>query len=127
MILSAMAMILEKAELSEDKFPSDNTLSSILEFCENNYTEDISLDSLSKKLGISKSHISHTFSNKLKMNFRDYINSLRLSRSLVLLKEGKLGMTEVSSESGFETIRTFNRAFKKRFNCTPLEYKKQFS
>ena len=110
---------------TKDNISSQNALSAILNFCENNYREDISLDIVSKSLGFSKSHISHIFSDKLRMNFRNYINSLRLNYATELLSNEKRSITEIASESGFDTIRTFNRAFRKMHNTSPLEYRKQ--
>ena len=34
-------------------------------------------------------------------------------------------MTEIAMRSGFESLRTFYRAFKKNYNCTPSVYKKR--
>ena len=127
MLISVIAMILEKASLSDKKAGDESTLGAILEFCENNYKEEISLEIVSRNINVSKSHISHIFMDKIHMNFRDYINSLRISSSLPLLKQGKLSVTEISSECGFETIRTFNRAFKKRIGLSPTQYQKQNS
>jgi len=125
LLLSAVSALMEKVSFADENVPLQNALPSILAYCENNYLEDISLDTVSKNLGISKSHISHIFSEKLHMNFRDYINSLRLNYATELLTDKEKSMTQVAAESGFETIRTFNRAFRKRFNASPLEYRKQ--
>lgn len=125
MLVSAIAMVLEKVTLTDKKSCEESTLGAILNFCENNYKEEISLELVSESLNVSKSHISHIFTEKIHMNFRDYINSLRISASLPLLKQGKLSVTEIAAEAGFETIRTFNRAFKKRLGISPSEYKKQ--
>lgn len=125
LFLSALSVLMEKLTLMEGKDSESNTLSGILEFCESNYLEDISLDTVSKNLGISKSHISHIFSNKIRMNFRSYINSLRLSYAVKLIMEEESNMTKIAEKSGFETIRTFNRAFRKKYGISPLEYRKQ--
>lgn len=125
MLLAAAAMILEEVTLTDEKNSAETTIGAILEFCQNNYKEEISLEHVSESLGISKSHISHIFTNKIHMSFRDYINSLRLGCAIQLLRQGEKSITEIASESGFETIRTFNRAFRKKFDTSPLEYQKQ--
>lgn len=125
-ILAAFSLFLDDAQFIDKKSPDTTTLQKILDYCENHYKENISLENISKELFISKSYISHIFSEKIHMSFRDYINSLRVSLSLNYLKEGKLPITEVSSECGFESIRSFNRAFKKIHDATPSEYRKNF-
>lgn len=122
-ILAAFSLLLDKSELI-DKKSDTSTLQKILDYCETHYKENISLESISKELFVSKSYISHIFSEKIGMSFRDYINSLRVSLSLNYLKDGNLPITEVSAVCGFESIRSFNRAFRKIHSTTPTEYRK---
>ena len=82
------------------------------------------MEEVADKLCISRSTVSHLFNERLAMNFCDYINSLRLSDAVKLLKNGKNTITEISDLSGFSTIRTFNRAFLKRYGISPSEYRK---
>ena len=42
-----------------------------------------------------------------------------------LLERENLPITEISDRSGFSTIRTFNRAFLKRYGISPSQYKKE--
>ena len=103
---------------------ANDTLSQILQYCAEHYKENISVEEVADKLRISRSTVSHLFNERLAMNFCDYINSLRLSDAVKLLKNGKNTITEVSDLSGFSTIRTFNRAFLKRYGISPSEYRK---
>lgn len=123
-ILSAFSLLFDRAEFTDKKNTDSSTLQKILDYCESNYKENISLEDVSKELFISKSYISHIFSEKVQMGFRDYINSLRVSYALNHLKDGKLSISEISAVSGFESIRSFNRAFKKIYQTTPTEYKR---
>ncbi len=122
LLLTAFSMIMDKAQLTDKKAVDETTIGTILAFCENNYKEKISLKMVSESLKISQSHISHIFTDKIHMNFRDYINSLRLSSSLRLLQQSKGTITEIAFDSGFDSVRTFNRAFKKKFGTSPKEY-----
>ena len=83
----------------------------------------ISLDILSAELGLSVSYISRFFSSKLKMSFSDYINGMRLSEAVTLLNDSKLTITNISSITGFPSIRTFNNAFMKQYGMTPSQYR----
>ena len=126
-ILSAFSLLFDKAEFSDKKNTDSSTLQKILDYCESNYKENISLEDISKELFISKSYISHIFSEKVQMGFRDYLNSLRVSFALNHLKDGKLSMSEISTLCGFESIRSFNRAFRKIYQTTPTEYKRNLN
>ena len=123
LLLAMVSLILEDITFSEKNNRIAN-IGKIIDFCNNHFKEKISLNTLSKEIGISRSHISHTFSERIKMNFRDYINSLRIKHSVRLMNSGNMTITEIAYESGFESIRTINRVFKQYYNMSPSEYRK---
>lgn len=103
---------------------NNDTVIRIIDYCTTHFKENITLNLVAKELHLSRSTVSHVFSSKLTINFCDYINSLRLAEAVKLLKNRDYSVTEISYLSGFTTIRTFNRAFIKRYGVTPTQYKK---
>lgn len=62
------------------------------------------------------------------MNFFEYINSLRITEAMELLKDkgkSRLTIIEVAYQVGFNNKVSFNAAFKKQTGVTPTEYRKQ--
>lgn len=100
------------------------TILQILHYCATHYKEAVTVNSVAQSLHISRSTVSHIFSSRLAMNFCDYINSLRLIDAVHLLKNKNYSITEISYLCGFSTIRTFNRAFLKRYGVSPSAYRK---
>lgn len=100
-----------------------DTVRRVLEHLARHYTEPVSLNSLSEDLKISVSHLSHIFSQQLKINFRKYINILRIDRARQLLQTG-MTLTEIGFACGFEDSRTFRRAFSSLQGMSPAEYRK---
>ena len=94
-------------------------------FCNENYKTEISLEQVAKNLHISKYYISHLLNDKLNISFSEYINSLRVADAVVMLEEGQYGMSEIAERCGFNTLRTFNRAFSMVYNMPPSQYKKK--
>ncbi len=115
--------LIKHYEIGKNDFNND-TLFKILDYCKMHYKDNISLLSVADELHLSRSTVSHIFSSKLSLNFCDYINSLRLNDAVKLMKDKLYSITEISYLSGFATIRTFNRAFIKRYGVTPSEYRK---
>lgn len=99
-------------------------LRSIVSYCTRNFSEDLSLSVLEEKLHLNKYYISHLFSNRLGIRFNDYINSLRISEACRYLLNTDYSVTEISELVGFNTLRTFNRAFTKQIGASPTEYRK---
>lgn len=93
----------------------------IIAYCTENYKDELTLDSVSDALHISKYHISHLFSDKLQTGFCSFVNSLRLSEACRMLKKGE-GTTKAALSSGFPSVRTFNRIFRAEFNMSPTDY-----
>ncbi len=112
--------------LSLSGYKSDDSIAmrEILKYCSQNFTNDLSLSLLEEELHLSKYYISHLFSNRLGIRFNDYINSLRISEACKYLRSSNASVTEISTASGFGTLRTFNRAFMKRMGMSPSEYRK---
>ena len=124
-MLSFFGELLSVMELSDTKLGDSHALKSVVNYCTKNFSKDLSLSILENELHISKYYISHLFSNKLKVRFNDYINSLRISEACRRLRRSDDTVTEISESVGFGTLRTFNRAFTKQMGMSPSEYKKQ--
>lgn len=118
-----IGQLFERMEFREAGSSDAKTIQNVLDYCAEHYREPITVNSAAAALNLSDSYISHIFSDKLLISFRNYINSMRIHEAMRLIDEGKLSYTEIAYETGFGTIRTFNRAFSAHAGCTPSEYK----
>lgn len=91
----------------------------VLDYIENNYTREITLGDAAGQAGLSVFHFSRLFKDMSGMNFKTFLNNVRISRAESLLKDSDLPVIDVAFESGFNSIRTFNRVFKAVKGCTP--------
>ncbi len=98
----------------------------IFEFIDNNYTEDISLETVADVAGFSKFHFSRLFKQFTDTSFYDYLNLRRIKAAENLLLDPSLPITEIALQSGFSSISTFNRVFKTFKKCTPSEFKELY-
>ena len=88
------------------------------------YQENLTLASLSRELGVSKFHLSHVFSEKIGQHFSTYLSSIRVDHACALLANTNRSVTDIAAESGFESQRSFFRAFKASCGVTPLAYRR---
>ena len=70
----------EKLEKSEEPY-FDRVIDNVISEIREHYTEDISLTSLAAKYNLSMGRLSEMIKENLKVNFSDYIASLRIQRS----------------------------------------------
>lgn len=115
--------LFEQMEFREMGSSDAKTVQNILDYCAEHYREAVTVSTVSAALNLSESYVSHIFSDRLLMSFRSYINSMRIHEAMRLIEEGKMSYTEIAYETGFGTMRTFNRAFSAHAGCTPSEYK----
>jgi AraC-like DNA-binding protein len=100
---------------SYDKISSGNSLEIIqkaINYLENNYTQAVSLEDVSVFLGISPFYFSKIFKKTTGLNFKTYLNTLRVEKAYHLLKSTDDAIIDIAYECGFNSIRTFNRVFK---------------
>lgn len=126
-----LGAIIENIDFEKTHQAIDADLSSkILFYLDSNFHDQISLDDLSGALGYSSYYISRYFKNCFKIGFNQYLTLLRLQNAVTLLSESQKNITYCAFESGFNSMRTFYRAFLKEFGITPKEYiknlKKEF-
>lgn len=126
LVNQALGLILSNIELIPKIKTNNSTLLEILDFCFSNSASNLTLDTLSEKLHISKYHISHLLNDKLGVGFNEYINTVRIKKACNLIESTEKKMADISEETGFGSIRSFNRAFQKNMNMSPCEYRNQF-
>ena len=94
----------------------------IIQYISEHAFEEITLESASRALGISVSHLSHFFSERMHTNFRRFINAIRISKARLLMRDPNLTLTEISDACGYTNMRTFRRAFQAELGCLPSEH-----
>lgn len=97
----------------------------VLNYINQNYNKDLSLDELSKQVDMSKFYLCRLFKDSLKMSPIEYINKIRVEKSVELLINTDMSISEIALECGFNNISYFIKVFKKYMNITPLKFRKQ--
>lgn len=98
-------------------------MNTVVNYINNNYTENITLEKMASLAGFSKFHFSRLFKQFTDQSFYAYLNQRRVKAAETLLLNPTLSITDVALQSGFSSISTFNRVFRAAKECTPSEYK----
>lgn len=102
----------------------DSRISRIIAYIGEHFRQPIQLEQLAAEFGASRQHISTYLHRELGMSFTNYLKNLRLEESLRLLLTTEKRITEISEESGFPNLRSFNTAFREHYGMAPREYRK---
>lgn len=96
-----------------------------LEFINDNFRDNITIEQLADVVHLSKSYFMGRFHEVTGTGALEYIIRKRLKYACdLLLKTGKT-TAEIAFESGFRNLSNFNRQFSRIVGCTPREYRKQ--
>lgn len=102
-------------------------LNVVFDYLDAHFSEDISLEKVADIAGFSKFHFSRLFKQCTGYNFYDYLCYRRIKNAETMLLKPGASITEIALYSGFSSLSTFNRTFKKLKNCTPTEYRSLYN
>ncbi|HBI71877.1 MAG TPA: hypothetical protein DDY59_01645 [Lachnospiraceae bacterium] len=105
---------------------NQDTIRDVLIYIQNNYLSQISLQQLAKHFGYSTSRFSHLFNTYLGCTISEYINTLRCRYASGLFLDDSVSIINAAMSSGFSSMRTFYRSFKKCFGVTPSQYRDNY-
>lgn len=121
--LILLSELFQMVQFENLKSSDSNSIKAILNYCAQNYTKEIRLEEISRELHINKYYVSHLFSQKLHMGFKEYVGMLRISDACRFLTSKDMNITEIAYSVGFNSLRNFNRLFLKYTGMTPRQYK----
>lgn len=96
----------------------------IKNFIDNNYSEDIKLENLSKMAYMNKFHLISEFKQAYRVTPIEYLILKRIEVTKNLLISTNHSMEEISSIVGFNSQSYFNQVFKKKVGITPSQFRK---
>jgi len=88
----------------------------------------LTIDALAGNLNTSRHHLSQVLNERLHKSYGDYVSELRLEEACRRLSNPanlRYTIASIALDSGFNTVSSFNDAFKKRFQVTPSRYRDQ--
>ena len=107
------ALIGDKNTVSESGY-----VGQALQYIEEHYAEDISLDLVAEKIGISPFYLSRLFKAERGESFVEYLTSVRMKNAVRLARETRLSIREIATRTGYASPTSFCRVFKKYTGST---------
>lgn len=82
-----------------------------------------SLQMMADYFDMSVSNFSHHFKKTMGQNFKEYIDQLRIQKSIQLLRNSEETLEAISQQVGYTNTSSFIRSFKKMVGTTPGQYR----
>jgi AraC family transcriptional regulator of arabinose operon len=99
----------------------DERIRAVLREIENDPSLDTAM--LARTAHLSNSRLSHLFKREMGSTLFQFVTDRRLEKAAQLLEETETPVKEVSYSVGYRHPPSFLRAFRKRFGCTPNDYR----
>ena len=96
----------------------------VLSYISDNFHQQITLSDIAKQLNYSPSYVSGMFVTCTGVNFKAYLDSIRIHEAVRMLRSTNETVASISAACGFENIRTFNNAFRRITGTTPRDFRK---
>lgn len=110
---------------TRDEAPVDTRLLRAVDYIEENYTENITVDQLAEVCQMSTSRFFPCFKKAMGVTPVDYMNHVRVRMAIIALMHSEdFSIESISEKAGFESAAYFRRVFKRITGKTPREYRK---
>lgn len=110
---------------NRDKFSLESsTASKIFMYIHENFDKDISLTDIAEHFQLSEGYISKLFKSSLDVNFKTYVNKLKIKKAKELLNKKDCRVSDIAAMVGCNNTNTFIRIFKQYEGVSPGEYMK---
>ena len=113
----------ECAQYVDPPMKDSSLIEKIFRFVDENYRGDCTLKALSAQTTYNYDYLSRYFKQYTGMSFIEYVNTYRVTAACKALKNTSKTVISIAFESGFDSLRNFNRLFKKAVGKTPSEYR----
>ncbi len=97
-----------------------------MEFIEKNMdNNEYDVDEFVFDMGVGRTILYQKIKDITGMSIKEFILEIRLKRAAQLLKESDLTIAEISDRTGFANPKYFSVCFKRRYDLSPSDFKRQ--
>lgn len=117
---------METAASSENKAnPDGDLVARVKRHIMDNLEGDLAMPALSREMGVSESYLRAIFREGAGVSLGNFVRSVRLVQATYLLEEDQLDLGDIAEKTGFGSLTSFTRAFRRMYEMTPSFYRKQ--
>ncbi|MDX8366099.1 AraC family transcriptional regulator [Cytobacillus sp. IB215665] len=98
-------------------------LSKTINYIENNLTNKLTIEDISRFSGYSKFHFQRLFHQVVGETVGQYIMNRRLAEAATLLVNDSMSILQIALQLGYESHEVFTRAFNKRYKMSPYQFR----
>lgn len=113
----------QQQTLPGDFLPLNPHTFNVLAMVINQYEQDILLNTVADKIGVTTTYLSHLFKKDVGVTFTAYLTEMRLLAAKRLIRTTDQKIHAIAAQVGFWDYRYFSHVFRKVTGATPTEYR----
>jgi len=105
---------------------NDSLVKEIFSFVEENYPDNTIFKKAAELSGMGTASFSRYFKSRTEKTFSQYVNEVRINHAQEMLINTSLGIGEICSGCGYNSLSYFNRQFKQKNGVSPNDFRHTF-
>ena len=118
---------LVERKTSDDHYRKNEKIREIIDYINQHYAENLTIEKLSELMGYSKTDFMTIFKQHTGTSCTEFIIQARLNAACEELRNSVKPVLEIATNVGFNNLSNFNRQFKHYYDQTPSQYRKTHS
>jgi AraC-like DNA-binding protein len=99
---------------------------SMIQYIKNHTNDQIGIDHVAHHIGKSRAYITKKFRQEVGKTISDYIMKCKLNEARSLLRHSNMSIAEISNYLYFSSQSYFHNVFKKEYQMTPSDFRRQW-
>lgn len=95
----------------------------VLEYLRTHFSEPLSLETLSHRVGYIPQYISSLFHKDTGMTLQEYLQKLRIEEACRLMSQQGARITDIASTVGYGDVKHFSKVFRRHKGVSPREFR----
>lgn len=125
LFLDYLTQSARSTKLVQSSRMSDYYIKEALNYIEQNFQNDITIEDIAAVCGINRSYFGKIFRNAIGRSPQEFLMNYRMVKATELLKLTSLSIADIGSAVGYDNQLHFSRAFKTIYGISPREWRNQ--
>ncbi len=102
----------------------ENYVNKAKDFMDMHYDQKLTLKDISASCNLNEDYLNRVFKREVGITVMDYLNTVRIERAKMLLKNTNIPIIDISAYVGINSRQYFNQVFKRLTGQSPREFRK---
>lgn len=94
-----------------------------VDYINTHYMRSITVSDIAEKIGISRTYLNRLFKLEYNLPAQEFLMDFRMRKAAFFLVNTDRPIKEISQDAGYQDPLVFSKAFKKRFDVSPKNYR----